>query len=257
MNQPDMKEWFDICHDNLKQPGMKEWNDYCHDNLKQPGIKEVNVAIVLDVTDSMQEWIDICRDTLAGIIASLKIKHQDTLFKLSFVGYRDFNDTVPFIILDFTHDISLIKQTIQSIDADGGDDIAEDVAGALEKVLKLSWSENSTNIVLWIADAPAHGTNYHSILISDRYPKGDPRGRDPKTQITELFSRGIDFTFFRITSDTDIMVNTFYEASNAYDINFTVLDIKKQKSGCFERDVENKYVFSQAIENTISDSIGY
>jgi len=224
----------------------------------QPGSKKVNVAIVLDVTDSMQEWIDICRDTLYEIIKSLQKKYNDTVFNLAFVGYRDFGDTVPFIVIDFTDDISLIQKTIQSIDADGGDDIAEDVAGALEKVLQLSWTQNSVNIVLFITDAPPHGTLYHSILVSDQYPKGDPFGRDPKSQVTDLFSRGIDLTFFRITSETDNLIFAIDDAAKSYDVNFTVLNIEKQnKHGVFERDIENKLIFSQAVENTISDSIGY
>ena len=226
--------------------------------MNQPGTKEVNVAIVLDITDSMQEWINICRDTLSDIIKSLQKKYNDNIFKLSFVGYRDFGDTIPFIVIDFTDDISLIQKIIQSIDADGGDDISEDVAGALEKVLNLSWTKNSINIVLFITDAPAHGSLYHSILVSDRYPKGDPFGRDLKIQLTELFSRGIDLTFFRITSHTDIMINIINDAAKAYDINFTVLDIEKQnKHGCFERDIENKRIFIEAVESTISDSIDY
>ena len=45
--------------------------------MNQPGTKEVNVAIVLDITDSMQEWINICRDTLSDIIKSLQKKYND------------------------------------------------------------------------------------------------------------------------------------------------------------------------------------
>ena len=77
-------------------------------------------------------------------------------------------------------------------------------------------------------------------------------------QVTELFSKGVDFTFFRITSDTDMLINIFHDASKSYDINFTVLDIENQnKHECFERHLENKRIFSQSVEKTISNSIEY
>ena len=40
-------------------------------------------------------------------------------------------------------------------------DVPEDVAGALKKALSLTW-KGDTRIIIHIADAPAHGSEYNS-----------------------------------------------------------------------------------------------
>lgn len=47
-------------------------------------------------------------------------------------------------------------------------DTAEDVAGALKKALSLTW-RGDTRIIIHIADAPAHGSEYNG-GCKDNYP---------------------------------------------------------------------------------------
>lgn len=47
-------------------------------------------------------------------------------------------------------------------------DFPEDVAGGLKKALSLTW-KGDTRIIIHIADAPAHGSEYNG-GISDNYP---------------------------------------------------------------------------------------
>ena len=46
---------------------------------------------------------------------------------------------------------------MDSIEADGGEDVCEDIFGGLERVIELKW-ENSIRVLIHIGDAPAHGS---------------------------------------------------------------------------------------------------
>jgi len=188
--------------------------------------KSIEVSIVMDVTGSMQPWIDASCETVLEAFTTLQNENPDSLFRLSCVCYRDFGDQEPFVILPFTEDICKVQNTLKNTKACGGSDKAEDVAGALEKVLELEWSQDSCKLILWVCDAPAHGNKYHSNIIDDRYPKGDPHGREPSEQIKELYLKGIDFTIFRVCKSIDKMVEIF---SSIYEDNekatFTLLNL--------------------------------
>lgn len=219
----------------------------------------IEVAIVMDITGSMQQWIDSACETVLESFATLQAEQPDATFRLGCVCYRDFGDRVPFVVSPFTNDLQLVQTTLKGARASGGDDNAEDIAGALEKVLELEWSndkddnkddnnDNTTKLVLWVADAPAHGIKYHIATVSDRFPNGDPQKREPFNQVKEMAQRGIDFTMFRINNSIDKMVEEF---SNAYhevkqnavpgefDATFTLLDITKQDSDVSEPDVSD------------------
>lgn len=58
-----------------------------------------------------------------------------------------------------------------------GSDFPEDVAGGLKLATGLNW-RNKVRVCILIADAPCHGSFYHSGM-QDRYPKGCPKGHDP------------------------------------------------------------------------------
>lgn len=204
----------------------------------EPGTTSTNVevAIVMDVTGSMQNWINAARDTVLESFETLKTENPDSKFRLACICYRDIGDIDPFVIVPFTEDLSLVENSLKNIKANGGNDMAEDVAGALEHLLDLDWSKNSqtSQLILWCADAPAHGLRYHAMTVSDRYPKGDPNGREPSDQVRQLASKGIDFTLFRIDKCMDEMIKEFSEVYKNENINggscgtFTLLDVVNQ-----------------------------
>lgn len=107
------------------------------------------------------------------------------------------------------------------------------VAGGLDKALKLKW-EAETRIILFVADAPAHGSEYHEASLRDSYPGGDPAGFKPVEQIAEVARRGIDFYFIKCTTYTDIMLKLFAAAYEGARVNeaqvFCVLDLQPQSS---------------------------
>lgn len=195
-------------------------------------VENVEVAIVMDVTGSMQKWIDIARDTVLQSFATLQAENPNSQFKLACVCYRDIGDENPFVVVPFTTDLTSVQNTLRNTKAVGGNDTAEDIAGALEQVLNLHWSldPNASRVVLWVADAPAHGTKYHSPTVGDRFPKGDPQNREPSEQVRELALRDIDLTVFRVDNSIDKMIEVFSGVYESVDngSTFTLLDIARQ-----------------------------
>ena len=113
------------------------------------------------------------------------------------------------------------------INACGGDDDAEDVCSALIRVHRLSWDGADVQMVVHIADAPAHGIHYHDPSISDRFPEGDPSGYDPSEFIHRMSVGGMHYTFVKITSATDTMLDAFHNAWTEKG-TFKVIDLRPQ-----------------------------
>jgi hypothetical protein len=145
---------------------------------------------------------------------------------VAFVGYRDYGDTERFVIVPFTLVQDLLEE-IQNVYALGGDDLAEDVAGGMEKARELDWSDADVRSIFHIADAPPHGREYHNAGTSDRYPRGDPRGLSPKSLIGSFSGLGVDYTFIRINESTDKMAEVFFE-HYVHGGEFKVVDLQNQ-----------------------------
>jgi hypothetical protein len=175
----------------------------------------------------MDPWIQAAKNQITEIITKLRKEYQEYRYEVALVGYRDYGDREQFIIRDFTDDKQIVE-FLKHIRADGGDDEAEDVAEALDATSKLSWNtKEGICSIFHIADAPAHGMKYHTPEISDRYPRGDPHSIDPCLILRRLSMAGIDYTFIKIKSTTDIMIRLFYETYTNFGLGeFTVIDLR-------------------------------
>lgn len=192
-------------------------------------MSSIDVAILLDCTASMQDWIDAARNTALESFQTLKTTYPDATFRLGAVCYRDFGDTEPHIVIPLSSELDVVQRRLRTIRAEGGNDEAEDVAGALEHALNLHW-DAEIKLVLLVTDAPPHGKEYHDATVSDRYPKGDPNGRNPREQVALLADRGIDLTVFRIKPSIHTMIRVFDEAYQNGNATFTVLDVENQEA---------------------------
>lgn len=179
----------------------------------------VKTCFALDITASMEPWIQAAKNKIRSIVQSLP---ADT--KVAFVGYRDYNDTQRFVIQNFC-DVNELLIAIADVHADGGEDIAEDVAGGLEKVQQLDWTDADVKTLIHIADAPPHGHNYHDACVSDMYPNDD---QNIGHRIRELAESGIDYTFIRIKSITDTMILRFAHLYKNTPGQFKVIDLAQQ-----------------------------
>ena len=75
-------------------------------------------------------------------------------------------------------------RTVSFLLARPGQDFPEDIAGGLKLATELSW-RSSIRLCILIADAPCHGSMYHS-GIGDNYPSGCPKGHNPSKLIYNL-----------------------------------------------------------------------
>lgn len=156
---------------------------------------------MLDCTASMSRWIYAAKNKILDILEDLSRDHQNFKIYTAFIGYRDFEDT--WIEVDFTNNYEQIHETVMAIDAIGGGDIAEDVAGAYKRVSSLQW-DATIRAVFHIGDAPAHGYMYHEEHITDDHPEGHPT-IDILREVRDLAYKQVDLTLFRLNRSTDIL----------------------------------------------------
>jgi hypothetical protein len=187
----------------------------------------VKIAFVLDCTGSMEPWIHEAKTKINEIIESNRELHPNAHFEVALVAYRDYGDTVRRRVVDFSSPNQIV-QALRSIHAEGGDDEAEDIAGALDRALALTWGPSDVRMLFHIADAPAHGNAYHEPRVSDRYPEGDPDGNDPRRLLRHLADMEVEYTFVRITSSTDKMIDVFHEVYTRNEGRFRVIDLHPQ-----------------------------
>lgn len=199
---------------------------------RNTNLDNIDVVIVMDCTGSMQRWINAAKDTVLEAFSEIKKQYTESTIRLGLVCYRDIGDDERFVISPLTENIESIQEVLKNVRATGGNDEAEDVAGALEKTIDLFKSsregDNPLRIVLLVTDAPAHGLRYHTITVGDRFPNGDPDGREPYDQVRELVLMGTDLTIFRIKNTVNTMAEEFQKAFLGSQSTLTVLDIGKQ-----------------------------
>ena len=173
------------------------------------------VLFLLDCTGSMGSHIAAAR---AGIHTIQKnvldvVPHGATL-TFSFVGYRDYEDSKRFELLNFTPDTKHFSSFLESVSADGGGDQCEDVLGGLTKAAGMSWEANvGSKIMFHIADAPCHGTFFAGCQkFSDNHPQEDPTGKLTQGVLRKLCcDQGVQYIFCSINSTTANMVKKFNE----------------------------------------------
>ena len=174
---------------------------------------ELDLMFICDCTKSMEPYLlTIKRQIIEIILNNYLINPFDDII-ISFIGYRDIKDKQRFEIKDFTNDYLSLIDYILAIDADGNGDFPEDIPGALDKALKLSWRANSSKYCVLITDAPCHGKKYSNKEYEDDYPDGDPNGLNPEFLIRDFAIKNINLYFIKINNDNDKMNEIF---NNSY-----------------------------------------
>ena len=207
---------------------------------------KIDMCFLIDCTGSMEEWIQAAKDQAHYTVNKTQHNTPETEVRVAFVGYRDYGDSPQFICRDFG-DVNVTMHKIRDVHATGGDDIAEDVAGGLMNVRTLAWEDDAVKSVIHIADAPPHGMNFHEPWISDRFPQGDPEGKNPLTTLQSLSEDGIDYTFIKINDSTNTMIREFHSVYTGPG-QFQVMDLRPQVSG-------GVYDFTPAVFRSLTNSI--
>lgn len=179
-----------------------------------PPARILDLCLIMDLTGSMGTWINYAKETVVQVIDILEGigKQENSKVRLSFVGYRDFGDSNIFAVHDFTYDSNAIKAVIAGEGPSGGGDCPEDVHGALCHTLDLNWSapDDSIKVAFLIADAPCHGSQYHS--ERDDYPDGPKSGLVLEDLMKQFSDRGIMFSAYKLNKTTDKMFDMMKDA---------------------------------------------
>ena len=182
--------------------------------MNKMGLVKVNVEtstsldllFIVDITGSMQPYINEVKENLINIINGIIKECPGIDINIGFIGYKDFPDINTYNI-DFTKDHNYLKNVINKIRASGGGSPYypdEDVALAFEYALKKSWKSNA-KLVVYIADATAHGEKYGGHKVASYYPKR----REIDEMIKEMAEKSISLFCLNITNNTDIMFKIF------------------------------------------------
>lgn len=164
-------------------------------------MKTIKVCFVLDCTSSMQPWINAAKNKLIDTLETVCQTNKNFEIEVALVGYRDYGELMHRV--DFTKNHQRVYEELNHIRAFGGEDQAEDVAGAYSWVTALDWNAD-VKLMFHITDAPEHGLKYHDSKVTDNYPEGNPL-IDLLEEIHHLANTYVDLTVFRLNKSTNIM----------------------------------------------------
>lgn len=210
-------------------------------------MKNVKCCFLIDATASMGPYIESAKRQARNIATTLKEENPDSNFLFGAVFYRDFSDSQQFIVVPFTDDIT---DRIRHIDARGGGDIPENVAGGYQKVLDMRWHFADVKFCFHIADAPPHGLDWHDEDIHDLYQ--NPPGRDLNDILRDLYQEGIRLSFVRINSTTDRMIENF---KNIYGSELNVTDLMITIKTDTPIDVDSIELLDNEFSTIVTDHI--
>ncbi len=176
----------------------------------------------------MEEYLEKFKAEFKAMIDNLLEICHKALSYVGFIGYRDLNDINlgdDYIDIDFTVNYENLENKIKEIEADGGGDIPEDIAGAFEMALKKKW-KGDTRIALLITDSPCHGAEFHnSNEVKDDHENDDS---NIKEKIHKFKDENISLICFELSRNTEKMFKIFEREYNSQEIN-NFLYINKTK----------------------------
>lgn len=167
--------------------------------------KTLKVCLMMDCTASMTPWLAAAKERLLNCLKTVKTDYPEYEIYVAFIGYRDYNDYEKIVFVDFTSEHKIVKNRISIIQAEGGDDAAEDVAGAYKLAASLEWHAD-VRIMVHICDAPAHGMSYHDHDYNDDHTEDDYRN-PLEPHVERLAEKKVDIDIIELNETTNIMVD--------------------------------------------------
>ena len=173
-------------------------------------ITSLDLLFIIDITYSMDFYLEEAKKNIINIINGIISGCPGIDINLGFIGYRDFEEfeVGNYTDIDFTQNYTYVQKVIEDVWADGGGDLAEDIAGAFEMALNKTWKSNARFAML-IADAPCHGKICYYGYYNDDYSNGVPGQRNITDIVEELADNKISLFCLRIWGDTERMFNMF------------------------------------------------
>ena len=172
----------------------------------------LQVCFIIDVTGSMAHYSNFKNNTIGLIMDSLlEFMNKKSKKRYSFIGYRerDEKELEPLIFENFTDDRLKIQNQINEVKLEGGGDTPEDIELALKIFCDdIEFDQGGTRIIIHIADAPCHGSDYNDCLV-DNHPE---RSNDiPRLLKKIACNYNCAYWFVKVSDSTDKMIRRFNE----------------------------------------------
>ncbi len=129
------------------------------------GLRKVglDVALVIDATDSMQFVIDSVRSRLTKLVSLLR-KLVPTS-RIGIVTYRDRGEEYVTRWVDLSFSTPKLKNFLANLHADGGGDWPEAVYEGMDAAVNdLSWRKRSRRVVVLVSGSPPHPESMSGVL---------------------------------------------------------------------------------------------
>ena len=186
-------------------------NIECKKNIN----KEVDIVYLIDATGSMNYEINAAKENVIQVLNQLKKNYEDYDFQFGTVFYRDKID-VPAEKDDYfplTKDMHDLKNKISKIKGYGGGDGPEDWVGGYDLALnKMGWRDG-IKLIIHIADAGAHGTEFSK---GDRHPD---QGKLLPPLIERCAKENINIIGFKINDHPERSFEKIREIYNDYKLH--------------------------------------
>lgn len=123
----------------------------------------IDIALVVDATDSMQFVIESVRERLSNMIESLQTMVDTT--RVGIVAYRDRGEEFVTRWVDFSFSTSKLQSFLANLEAGGGGDWPEAVYEGIDVAIHdLSWRKKSRRIVVVVSGSSPHPESVSNIL---------------------------------------------------------------------------------------------
>src|SRR6185295_6992893 len=129
------------------------------------GLRKVglDVALVIDTTDSMQFVIDDVKQKLSQLVGA--IQKMVPTSRVGVVVYRDKGDDYVVKWSDLSFHTQKLQEFLSHITADGGGDWEEAVKEALDAAVhELKWRKNSKKVIILVGGSPPHPWDVDDVM---------------------------------------------------------------------------------------------
>ena len=166
---------------------------------------EFDIVYLLDSTGSMGSYLAAARDQCINISEQLKNELPEFCFQFGAVFYRDKVDCPgeTYSHYSLKEDVSELKNEIAKETATGGGDGPEDWVGAYGLACdSMAW-RSGTRLIIHIADAPAHGSEWCG------YSNHDDENEKLYPMIQKCIDKNIKIIGFQIDDSAGLSFNKF------------------------------------------------
>jgi len=190
---------------------------------------KIKLAFLIETTPAMTDCLEDVTYEIESILNQTKFYNPEADIQVGCVCYRDYRDAdqlggesfcSPEEFMKLLEKESLYERSC--VASFSRDDVA-DVAGGLRLLRTfLNWGDPDIRLIHHFAISPPHGEHFHNSKRNDSFPQGDPNKLNPLEDMAELSKANYHYTFHRIDSEVDTMLEQFdqvYTGPGKFEVN--------------------------------------